>query len=102
MSGDEGVQFSAWYEGVKDKVLKNGEKVLAYCMDDVSVLRQACCAFRYLFSKLVKIDPFRQTIKISSICNKVLRTIFLKPETIVIIPRGGYSMGDRQSVDVLQ
>jgi len=27
-------------------------------MDDVNVLRQAFCAFRHLFIKLVKIDPF--------------------------------------------
>jgi G:T-mismatch repair DNA endonuclease (very short patch repair protein) len=71
-------------------------------MDDVNVLRQACCAFRNLFLKLVKIDPFRQAITISSICNKVFRTMFLKPDSVDIIPRGGYRMRDRQSVEVLQ
>ena len=62
---------------------------MAYCMDDVNVLRQACCAFRNLFLKLVKMDPFRQAITMSSICNKVFRTMFLKPDTVGIIPRGG-------------
>jgi hypothetical protein len=50
-------------------------------MDDVNVLRQACCAFRNLFLKLVKMDPFRDAITISSICNKVFWTMFLKPDT---------------------
>ena len=71
-------------------------------MDDVNVLRQACCAFRNLFLKLVKMDPFRQAIKISSICSKVFRTMFLKLYSVGIIPRQGYRMGDCQSVEALQ
>jgi hypothetical protein len=47
-------------------------------------------------------DPFRQAITISNICNKVFRTMFLKPENVGIIPRAGYRMGDRQSVEALQ
>jgi len=62
MSGDEGTQFSVWYEGVKEKIFNNREELLAYCMGDVDVLRQACCAFRNLFFKLVKRDHFRQAI----------------------------------------
>jgi len=88
MSGDERAQFLE-YGGQKDKIFRNKEELLAYCMDDVNVLRQACCAFRNLFLKLVKMDPFRQAITISSICNKVFRTMFLKPDTVDIIPRGG-------------
>ena len=56
-------------------------------MDVVNVLRQACCAFRDLFLKLAKMDPFRQTITISSIYNKVFGTMFLKPDTVGIIAR---------------
>ena len=55
-----------------------------------------------IFLKLVKMDPFRQANTISSICNKVFRTMFLKPDTVGIIPRRGYRMGDRQSVEALQ
>jgi hypothetical protein len=102
MSGEERAQFSDWYEEQKDKLFRNKEELLAYCLDDVNVLRQACCAFRNLFLKLVKMDPFRQAITISSICNMVFRTMLLKPDTVVIIPRAGYRMGDRQSVEALQ
>jgi hypothetical protein len=88
MSGDDRAQFSARYEGVKDRIFNSKEELLAHCMDDVNVLRQACCAFRYLFLKLVKMDPFRQAITISSICNKVFRTMFGKRDSVGIIPRG--------------
>jgi len=54
-----------------------------------------------LFLKLVKKDPFQQAIKISFICY-VSQTINLKPDSIRIIPRGGYRMGYRQPVEALQ
>ena len=95
MSADDRAQ----YEEQKDKMFHNKEGILAYCIDDVSVLRQACCAFRNLFLKLVKMDPFRQALTISSICNKVFRTMFLKPDT-GYYPERGYCMGDRQSVEL--
>ena len=102
VSSDERAQFLEWYAEQKDKIFCNKQELLAYCMDDVNVLRQACCAFRNLFLKLVKMDPFRQAITISSISKEVFRTMFLKPHNVGIIPRAGYRMVDRQSVDVLQ
>jgi len=95
MSGDERAQFLEWYEEQKDKIFCNKQEPLAYCMDDVNVLMQACCAFGNLFLKLVKMDPFREAITILSICNKVFRTMFLKPDTVGIIPRAGYRIGVR-------
>jgi len=41
MSGDERTQYLAWYKGVKDKIFNNREELLAYCMDDINVVRQA-------------------------------------------------------------
>ena len=58
--------------------------------------------FGIFFLKLVKMDPFREAITISSICNKVFRTMFLKPDAVGIFPRAGYRMGDRQSIEGLQ
>jgi hypothetical protein len=71
-------------------------------MDDVNVLRHACCAIKILFLKLVIKDQFREAITISSIYNKVFRTTVLKPDTVGIIPRDVYIMGDRQSIEGLQ
>jgi hypothetical protein len=55
-----------------------------------------------MFLKLVNMNPFRQSVTISSICNRVFRTMFLKSDTVGIIPRAGYRMGDRQSVEAIQ
>jgi hypothetical protein len=102
MSAVERAQFLEWHQGQKGKVFSNKEELLAYCMDDVNVLRQACWAFMNLFLKLVKIDPFKESTTISSICSKVFRTMFLKPDTVGLIPRAGYRMGDKQSIEGLK
>jgi len=100
MSGDEGVKFLEWYEEQND-IFHSKEELLACCMD-VSVLRQACGAFRNLFLKLVKMNPFRQAIIVSPICNTLFRTMFLKPDTVGIIARWGYRMVDLLLVVALQ
>jgi len=102
MSVDKRSQFFEWHKEHKGQVFCSKDELLAYCMDDDNVLRQASCAFRNLFFKLVKIDPFREAITISSNCNKVFRTMFLKSDTVGIIPTAGYRMGDRQTVEGLQ
>jgi hypothetical protein len=87
--------------GKKNKFLRNKEVIFAYCINDVNVLRQACSAFRNLFLKLMKMCLFQDTITIS-ICHKVLRTMFLKPDNVGIILRVVYRIGDRQSIEALQ
>jgi len=47
-------------------------------------------------------DPFRQAITKTTISNKEFRAMFLQPDTVGIIPRAGYRMRDRQSVEALQ
>jgi len=71
-------------------------------MDDVNVQRQTGCAFRNFFLNLVKTEPFREDITISSICNKMYQIMFLKPDTVGIILRGGYRMGDHETFEALQ
>jgi hypothetical protein len=102
MSADERAQFLEWHQGQAGKIFSNKEELLAYCMDGVNVLRQACCTFRNLFLKLVKMDTFREGITISSIFSKVFRTMFLKPDTVGIILRAGYRLGNRQSIEGLK
>ena len=91
MSGDERAQFLEWYEEQNDNTFCNKQELLAYCMDDVNVLRQAFVPLGIC-----------QAITISSICNKVFRIMFLKPDTVGIIPRARYQMGDRQPVEALK
>ena len=95
-------QFLVRYARMKDKTFNTKMELLVYCMDDVNVLRQACCAFRNLFLNLVEINPFRHAKIISSICNKVFCTMLLKQNSVGINLRCGYRMGNSQSVEVLQ
>jgi len=97
-SADERTRFMQWNEQRKSKLFLKKDELLAYCMVYVNVLRQACWAFRNLFLKLVKMDPFREAVTISSICNKVFSTMFRKLVAVGIIPRAGYRIGDRQSI----
>jgi hypothetical protein len=92
-SGDERAKFLEWYEEQNVKIFCNKQELFAYCMDDVNVLRLASWAFRKLFLKLVKMDLFWEAITLSSIYNKLFRIMFLKPDTVCIIPRAGYRIG---------
>ena len=82
MSGVDGAQFLECYKEKKGKLCSIKHVLLAYGIGDFNVLRQACTSFRNLFFKLVKLDPFRQAITICSICNKVFRTMFPKPDPV--------------------
>jgi hypothetical protein len=43
------------------------------------------------------IDVFLEAVVIASACNKMLRKQFLKPETVGLIPAGGYSCNNKYS-----
>ena len=55
------------------------------------MLREACRVLRQEFRQIGNIDLFLESVTIASACNKVLRKRSLKPNTIGLIPPGGYS-----------
>ena len=55
------------------------------------MFRQACRVLRRRFIELGNLDVFMEAITIVSACNKVLRKRLVKPNTIGLIPTGGYS-----------
>jgi len=93
MSESERRDFFTWYEIQKKKgaVFDNRRVLETYCQEDVTVLRQACRVFRREFIQIGNIEAFLEVITIPSACNKILRKQFLKPDTIGLIPTGGYS-----------
>jgi len=101
MSEGERKEFMAWYNKEKIKVFDNRHVLEQYCQDDVTVLRQACRVFRREFLAIGNIEVFLEALTISSACSKVLRKNFLKPETIGLIPPGGYSANRRYSKKAL-
>jgi hypothetical protein len=101
MSAGERKRFMSWYAEQKDKVFDCRRVLEEYCQDDVTVFRQACQIFRKDFMEIGNIDLFLESVTIASACNKVLRKKFLKPETIGLIPAGGYSANNRYSKNAL-
>ena len=91
VSESERAEFLALYEGQRDRVFDNRLVLETYCQDDVIVLRQACRVFRLEFAQIGNIDVFQESITIASACNKFLRKRFLQPDTIGLIPNGGYT-----------
>ena len=69
-----------------------------YCTSDVTILRQSDMKFRDNFMSLTGIDPLVDAVTIASSCNLEFRKNHLKPNTIGLIPSGGYFRRERQSV----
>ena len=66
------------------------EEPLKYSPSDLDILRRCCLNFAKTVKGLCKIDPFGHCITIASLCNLIFRTMFLKKESIAIIPHVGY------------
>ena len=99
MSNSERDEFLAWCERQRNtsEVWNNKLVLEEYCQADVTVLRQACHIFRRDFIEIGNVDVFLESVTIASACNKVLRKRFLKPDTIGLIPTGGYTCNNKSS-----
>ena len=93
MGEEEKKEFLAWYESQKSEepIFDNRRVLEIYCQDDVTVLRQACRVFRDEFMQIRNLEVFLESITIASACNKFLRNRFLQPDTMGLIPTGGYT-----------
>jgi len=101
MGESESKEFLTWYQGQKAKVFENRCVLETYYQDDVTVLRQACPVFRREFMKIGNIEVFLEAITIASACNKLLRKRCLKPDTIGLFPKGGYTANVKYSKKAL-
>jgi hypothetical protein len=78
MRGSERREFMVWYDEQKDEVSDNIRVLEEYC--------QACQIFLRDFIVIGNIEVFIEAFTIPSICNKVLRNNFIKPNTSGLIP----------------
>lgn len=70
-----------------------------YCNTDVTIQREGAMKFRDNFMEnTCGIDPFFRACTIASACNIEFRTHHLQPNTIGLIPAGGYKRRERHSV----
>ena len=91
MSAGERTEFLEWYDNYRSVLFDIRPVLETYCQDDVTVLKQACRVFRREFLQFGNIDVIHESVTIASACNKVLRKLFLTPDTIGLKPTGGYS-----------
>jgi hypothetical protein len=71
-------------------------------MDDVNVLREECCFFRNKFFEIGQNGALSTSHYNIVDFQKVFGSVFFKPDSVVIIPRGGTRMLYRQVVESLQ
>jgi len=69
----------------------------SYSEDDVTVLRLACRVFRRELMHVGNIEVFLESVTIAPACNRFLRKRFLQPNTIGLIPTGGYTCNNKYS-----
>ena len=100
---EDRIKFFEWYELQKDKVFDMMEEKHTYCDSDVKILREGGMQFRDDFMGTNGgIDPFHEACTIASACNKEFRTHHLKPNTIGLIPAGGYRRRERHSISAMK
>ncbi|XP_074648849.1 uncharacterized protein LOC141904197 [Tubulanus polymorphus] len=90
LSSGEREKLVAWYNSQKGTVFNMQQELTDYCRSDVDILMNAVVHFQQLLFDLTGIDPFHSSITIASACNEALRTCFLEPNTIALLPPGGY------------
>lgn len=90
--------FDEWYDSQPANYeFNNEEELVAYCRQDVTILRKACVKFVKDFWANNKIDPFLDASTVPGACNKFFRSRFLEEDTIGIIPTNGYRLAENQS-----
>lgn len=97
-------KFTEWYneQVIAGYTFDFQKEILEYCISDVDILAQACIKFRLTFLEQCGLDPFLEAVTIASACNLAFRRCLLKPDTIGLIPHGGYRLADNQSAKALQ
>jgi DNA polymerase type B, organellar and viral. len=90
-------EFMQWYEAHKEDHFDFRKEIVDYCISDVDILTQACLKFRELLLTIGNVCPLTESCTIASACNKVFRRNYLAPDSIAIMPKGGYRWRDNQS-----
>jgi len=96
MKSQSAISFNKWYDEQVEQgyVFDFRKELLEYCISDVTILRQACQAFRKLFAGTAGFDPMFQCITLSSACMAAYRHNFL-PENKIGLVSGTTAVGNR-------
>ena len=82
-------QFIKWHNAHANDAFDFAKEIHDYCKADVQLLKAGCMKFRAAFIADTGLDPF-QNCTIAGSCMDVLRSTYLKANTIGRIPVDGY------------
>ena len=78
------------------------EELRRYCENDVKILKEAVVKFSNLLETKAGIQPFLQSSTIASCAMSCFRTLYMKKDTIPVVPPRGFGRRNRQSKKGLQ
>jgi len=91
-------EFNLWYDSVKDSIFDFDKEIREYCWNDVELLSNGCLEFSRIMKEISKkdpndpgLDPFVESITLSSFVNKFYRRNFMQEDSIPWIPSNGYN-----------
>ena len=92
MTAAERNEFFEWYNQLpSDYVFDFNEELLAYCEQDVTILRTACLKFRKIIITHSGVDPFAKSCTIAGLTTRIWRTRFMPEGSVGVIPEDKYS-----------
>ena len=91
MDNDERIKFEEWHELKRDKEY-NFENEVKTCCNDVKILRFCCIEFYNHCKTICRVELFfyASLITIASMAMRIFRSLFMKQNTIGVIPKAGY------------
>ena len=90
MSEKKKEEFLKWYNKnvEEDYIFHFKKEIMSYCRMDSLLLSLGCLKFRELLMDMTSgVDPFDHALTMASLSMRILRTLFLPKETVLIIPR---------------
>jgi hypothetical protein len=102
MKTDKRSAFYSWYVKQLGKEFDFQKEILEYCRSDVDILMKCCLKFEELFYQENNVKPFDVAVTIASACMHVFRKNYLKPQSIGLVPHGGYRRRENQSDQALR
>ena len=94
--------FNIWYEQHKNGMFDFQKEILHYCQMDVEILAEASLKFRSMIMDGLGFDPYTNSTTIASACMFAYRYKFLQPDSIGIVPHGGYRYNEIQSIKAIK
>ncbi|KAK3735264.1 hypothetical protein QZH41_008887 [Actinostola sp. cb2023] len=98
MKEEDAEKLRLWHIEQRGKTFHLQEELKHYCQQDVILLKRGVLEARRIFLDVTGFDPFVKCITLASACMWSYRYRFMPPNSIGIIPQGGYTPQDIQSL----